>query len=341
VSDNGVGGSTVGERVVEEGDTVRESAPDLPRRARRRSLRAALGYLLVVLCILFLVRSIDSHLLFAAFRDISWGDIVKLALLSFLLIFVSVLKWRAFLSRLGIVAPLGKLLRLYVVGYFVNLVMPSYVGGDVVRSLSIGREVDKTHALSATFLERYTGLVSMIAMALIAVIWSDAVTTQIRYAVFVLAVGCIGATVFLLLGCTSLIGTHLRLPGKIIAMARKMESALRWGVSDVRLLTKVFALSFLFHILTVINTAVCASAVGWHTAHWFDLTVVVPLILVVGALPLSPQGLGVQEGAFLFFLHSIGATSEQALAVGLVLRAKSYLLAGLGGVLWMKRGRSQ
>jgi uncharacterized membrane protein YbhN (UPF0104 family) len=98
---------------------------------------------------------------------------------------------------------------------------------------------------------------------------------------------------------------------------------------------QAFGLSFMFHVMTIVNTVAVARAVGWDGAPWGELFVVVPLILLVGAVPVSPQGLGIQEGAFVFFLQAAGASSAQALAVALVLRAKSYALALVGGVLWL------
>jgi uncharacterized membrane protein YbhN (UPF0104 family) len=94
-------------------------------------------------------------------------------------------------------------------------------------------------------------------------------------------------------------------------------------------------LSITFHLLTVVNTVAVATAVGWASPPWGDLFVVVPLILLVGAVPISPHGLGLQEGAFVFFLHSVGATTGQALAIALVLRAKSYVLALVGALGWI------
>jgi uncharacterized membrane protein YbhN (UPF0104 family) len=108
-----------------------------------------------------------------------------------------------------------------------------------------------------------------------------------------------------------------------------------WGVEDFRLVAKALVISLMFHLLTVINTAAVASAIGWSTVPWTSLVIVVPLILIVGAVPISPQGLGIQEGAFVFFLSSVGATTDQALAIALVLRVKSYLLAICGGLLWL------
>ena len=37
----------------------------------------------------------------------------------------------------------------------------------------------------------------------------------------------------------------------------------------------------------------------------------------------------------MFFLHAVGATTGQALAIALILRAKSYLLAIFGALVWV------
>jgi uncharacterized membrane protein YbhN (UPF0104 family) len=94
-----------------------------------------------------------------------------------------------------------------------------------------------------------------------------------------------------------------------------------------RLFLKAMALSFLFHCLTVVNTALAAAAIGWYEFSVVELFVIIPFVLLIGALPLTPMGLGIQEGAFFFFLQLLGASPEQALAIPLLLRAKSYLLA--------------
>jgi uncharacterized membrane protein YbhN (UPF0104 family) len=127
------------------------------------------------------------------------------------------------------------------------------------------------------------------------------------------------------------------LPQAATRIIEKVHEGFVWGLGDRKLLLKAFGLSVLFHLLTIVNTAAVGAAVGWSDIPWGGLLVVVPLILLIGAVPISPQGLGIQEGAFVFFLHSVGATTGQALAIALVLRAKSYVLAILGGGVWLVR----
>jgi uncharacterized protein (TIRG00374 family) len=294
------------------------------------ALRALIGIVLIVV----LLSLFDFHGVLAALSDVTAVDLVIIFALSIALVLGSVLKWRLFLERLGICASIAHLFRLYLVGYFVNLIMPSALGGDVVRSLYVGKDVDKVRAMSATLLERYTGFIMMVLMAFVAVWWAPKVSSGVTIAVVLISIGAFVVTLFLLSGKLVSLSKLLRLPAHFQSKIVRMQEGFTWGLSDRKLLVRAGLLSLVFHLLTIVNTAAVGYAVGWESVPWRDLFVVVPLILLIGAVPLSPQGLGIQEGAFLYFLHALGATTGQALAVALLLRAKSYVLALCGGALW-------
>ncbi len=291
-------------------------------------------YIVAAVAVCALLLTVDLRGAAIALADITVGDLLVLLALSVALVLVSVVKWRAFLARLGIHASLSHLSRLYLVGYFVNLLMPSSLGGDVVRSVYVGANVDKVKAVSATMLERYTGLLAMLLMATAALLFSSAVTREIQILTVAVVFGVGVATFMIARGFLPAVLTTVRCPDKFVTKAVRLQEALRWGLSDRALLVKAGALSIAFHLLTVVNTVAVAAAVGWVSPPWGELFVVVPLILLVGAVPISPHGLGLQEGAFVYFLHSVGASTGQALAIALVLRAKSYVLAFVGAFCW-------
>lgn len=295
-----------------------------------------LKYGIGILILLLLLRGVDYQTLTSAVSLISFTDILILLALSYLLIAVSVLKWSAFLKQRGILEGFHKLCGLYLIGYFVNLLMPSYIGGDVVRALKVGdKNTDKEAAFSATLLERYTGLAAMLVLASVCVTCAPFVTVQIRLITAAIVTLFITGSVAGFLGLGSKITDAVTPLARFTPIVKRIEKGMRLGVSNPTLLVKAALLSLLFHCLTIVNTVAVAKAVGWSSPPLLDLFVVVPLILLVGAIPLSPQGLGIQEGAFFYFLHSVGATEGQALAIGLVLRAKSYLLAAVGGIIWL------
>lgn len=302
-------------------------------------IKPALG--LAILAILLWV--VGSAELIDALAALTWQSIGLLLFVSFVLIYISALKWKLFLLRLGPKnggaaggeVSLSRLFRLYLVGYFVNLLMPSYVGGDAVRSYYIGKQVGQHQAAAATILERYTGLAAMLLLALLSLAIAAEVPFEVQLAVVILALGLLAGTAMALSpGCIRVLGV---LPGAgvILPHLAKVQAGLILAKQDRGLLLRALVLSLLFHLTTVVNTLAAGAAVGWYGASFLDLTIILPLILLIGAIPISPSGLGLQEGAFVFFLEGVGASPAQALALGLVLRAKSYILALLGWFMWL------
>jgi uncharacterized protein (TIRG00374 family) len=298
------------------------------------SLRAA-RYVFSLVIVGVVVYWVSTGELLQALREVSLLDLAILVGLSILLVSVSVIKWRLFLNRLGIDRPFWRLFELYLVGYFVNTFTPSFIGGDVVRSLALGSNVNRTHAVSATALERYTGIVAMLFMALCAALISPVITKEILFVLLVAITGCVVGTWLIFSGYINALAPRIGLPKKFVEVLDTARQALILGSSDRPLVTRALILSIFFHLLTIVNTAAVGAAVGWQGIPWSGLLVVVPLILLIGAVPISPQGLGVQEGAFVFFLHAVGATTGQALAIALILRAKSYVLAICGAFVWI------
>lgn len=301
------------------------------------SWKRYVAYIVAAALIVYIVSGLDLAALKDAFSAISLRSITYLIIVSALLLSVSVLKWRTFLRGLGGDAKFLFLAKLYLIGYFINFLLPSHVGGDAVRSYSLGKVVGQENAATATVLERFTGLFAMTFLAFTFMWLGDYAPPETRVVVALLFCAVVAlATLIFSERSASLI--------RSIPFAKKQLSFVdRVHAGFIRVKERkghLFAgllFSFLFHALTILNTAIAGQAVGWESPPLKDLFIVVPLILLVGGLPVTPSGLGVQEGAFVYFLLRVGATKEQALAIALVLRAKTYTLALLGGLVWFAR----
>ena len=272
--------------------------------------------------------------LWDAFKNLTISYVIQLILLSVILVLISAAKWRMFLAHLSERVSLWRLCGLYLVGYFINLLLPSHIGGDAVRSAYVGRRVGHHEAFASTILERYTGIVAMFSLALSLMWFSPLATPMIRAAIVCLALGVAGVSVLALSDWCLTTLERFAFARSGVKHLKKVQAALRLAGSCPSLLVKAMALSFLYHGFAVVNTIVSAWAVGWETVPYAELFVVLPLIFTVGAMPLTPSGLGVQEGAFVYFMQGIGATPAQALGIALILRAKTYLLALCGWLVW-------
>ncbi len=270
-----------------------------------------------------------------ALHALSWGTFSLLMLISVLLVYLSSLKWSYFLSSYGVRASVVSLFNVYLVGYFVNLVFPSTLGGDALRSWYVGKKSNQHNAFASTLLERYTGFTAMVAMGVVGAWITTLVSDMVRYAVVLLALAVVGATVLSLYQGTSRILRKIPVVRNVASHFEKLQQALVLASKQPSLLCKGYLVSFFYHTCTIANTVAAAWAVGWWDPPVAELFIVVPLALIVGALPITPSGLGVQEGAFYLLLTQVGATPAQALGVALVLRLKTYLLAIVGGGCWI------
>ncbi len=285
--------------------------------------------------------------LITLFKNIELQYVLYLFLLSVVLIWISCVKWQLFLKASGHHAPILRLMKYYTTSYFFNLFMPSIIGGDVARSIQLGHELKNYKSVfAATFMERFTGFWAMTLMGLFFVLTGAQVTTGVEIAIILVAgITFLSAVVLFSKTLTELsfrVTISILRGLKFKKIASRLEpffenvtEAMAFARNNMPLLFKALLLSFVFHIFAVVNTYVAALAIGWNTAEFSTLCVVVPLVLLVSVAPVTPSALGIQEGAFLYFLTRIGATHAQGLGVGLVLRAKNIVTALIGGLIWL------
>jgi hypothetical protein len=293
----------------------------------KRIGKATLGFL-----------SITAVFSYLQYLNLDWGDFINVILnislinifillvLSFILMAISTYKWQLFLVALGAKEGFWRLFKLYLIGYFVSAFLPSQIGGDIVRSLRVKDKLKRENIFLATFCERFTGIFAMSILSLVGVLFASSVSESLKDIALFFSLGIIllGTLLYFLPASFLVSLTFKRLDVEAILATRKTFFA-------------ALTLSLLFHLFTVLNTLVAALSVGWISVPWEALFVVLPMILLISSFPITPSGIGVQEGAFLFFLTQIGAAPEEALGIGLILRLKVYLLAIIGGIFFFKK----
>jgi glycosyltransferase 2 family protein len=290
---------------------------------------------LALLLLIALIWSTDPGQLFNSLAQITLPFLLLIILFSLLLVWLSVMKWAIILRSFGSSVSSWELGKLYLVGYFINSFLPSSVGGDVVRSWRIGRQVGQERSFAATIIDRFTGLVAMTALAFAVMGRSALANSWIKFVVCILALGLLSGFLFLSSDRLFRYSQSLPIRERFREPLLKVRAAFLEGVRNRTLFLQCLLWAFAFHAGTVMNTWATAHAVGWTDVAISDLFTVVPLILLVGNIPITPSNLGVMEGTFFLFLTSVGATPAEAVGIALLLRAKGYLLALFGGFCWL------
>jgi len=284
----------------------------------------------------------DAEDFLVQFRNVDHFALFLFLLITYPLIWASCMKWKLFITRNSSSAPsVHRMMRFYTISYFANLFLPSTVGGDIARSFSLGRHLQNhQEALVATFLERLSGLLGMSILALLAYCVTYPLLAEFAIPVISLFLVVSAASVLFLseLGhriisiLMTFLGSSAFGKNKLFKQLEKLVDAHFLIKKSGSLFWKSLSWSFLFHLLAVLNTYYAGQVISLDSVELIDLFVVVPLVLLVSMVPITPGGIGIQEGAFVFLLVKVGASPSQALSVALLLRIKLFILAGLGGL---------
>jgi hypothetical protein len=249
-----------------------------------------------------------------------------------LLVLVSAWKWQLLLRARSSDPGLKTCFHLYMVGYLYNHVFPTTVGGDVVRAFVLGKQTGRpATALASVFLERFTGLTALIAVAL----------ATFPFGAPALHGGPIGgALAAVVLGYLLLLWAILD-----VRLLRRVQARVRLPV--LRKLTKLhdaidsyrdkrwvliacMGLSALFYLGAAVNVLVSARAFRADLGPVAAL-LATPVILIVSMFPVSIGGLGLSEGAYVFALGAYGLSPAVGLSTALLIRLKGILTGMAGG----------
>ena len=302
---------------------------DARRRLVSRVAKAALSIVLVAV-LLWKVPIGDAVDGLAALSAPGLAGIVVLA---FVFPSIAAWRWKRVLARLGVGHGWGPLMGDILVSSTYNMLLPTNIGGDVVRALRCGRRVGEPHhAWSSVLFERLVGLV---ALALIAVPGLAMVPGDLRSLGWVVA-GMIVVSVLVLLAAAA----PFRAAGKLLASrlpvvagaGERIAGDLAGPLSRPGPRLETMLWSTLYQVAGLGILMLVAWDWGQPSMVWAILGGV-PLALILTLLPVSIAGLGVRESLFVVLLGQLGVDSGKAMALALVWLATALLLAFAGAAI--------
>jgi uncharacterized protein (TIRG00374 family) len=99
----------------------------------------------------------------------------------------------------------------------------------------------------------------------------------------------------------------------------------------------ILIISFLFQFVRVFVTYAGSLALNQNVdlVYFF---IFVPLIVLVSLLPISVGGIGVREGAFVYFFAQVGMSTAEAFTLSLLLYVLNLIVILPGGVIYAAEG---
>ena len=258
-------------------------------------------------------------------------------------IVLSALRWQKVLEALDIRTRLPRLMSHYLAGQFVSNVLPTTIGGDVLRVSRLSRDTGESPGTFASVvLERLTGwlvlpVITIVGFAVNPGLRGLGTATRVALA---LALGTLALLVAVLAAASS-----SRIGGRFAARGgwRGFVGAIHVGVEHLRsrpgAAANVLAAGFAYQLALVLAAVAAAQALGLRPAGLTALLAFFPAVLIAQVLPISMSGLGVREGAFVLFLGPLGVAQQEAIALGLLLYLLNLVVSLLGAPAFAAGGR--
>jgi len=272
---------------------------------------------------------IPIALIYLLFRNLDWqqvADILKGYPYGFLLLaffvnllanFIFAIRWYYLIRSVKIGFSFWTAARLVYYSLFLSNFLPTTIGGDLVKVVGIlqGSEKDsRTLRISTVVADRVFSLSSkIILMPFIIGFFPKGLHPVFSFP---------GAESSFLLGI---------IPPAFREMLGKYWKAVKPWFKP-RCVTIVYLLSYASLFFTILSYWLLIQAFQ-PTVPFLHVFFITLLTYFVTILPISINGIGVQEGSYSLLLMQIGFGYEQALASALMIRVLTLLVSAFGGIL--------
>ena len=255
-------------------------------------------------------------------------------------------RWRYLLRMQDVRISGWQAVRLTFLGQFFNTVVPGTVGGDLVKAYHVARHTSKKMAVVlSVFVDRIMGLTEMTLLA-----------SVMLTAILVLGVGslddpvirgaAIAAGTIILITTSALVFLFSSRVRRILHLQKiyqrlpiahhfaAMGDAALIYRRNIRGVLKVALMTFWAHLAWIGSVAFLGASLSLPIP-WYSYFVYIPLIYTIGAIPITPGGVGLIEDLYLRFFVTATAAASASMVLALALLARIVpILWGLPG-LWV------
>lgn len=270
--------------------------------------------------------------------DLSW--LLMAVLSSLMVLTASSLRLQLLFKLSNVSFKITEIMRLILLGFFFNNFMPSTIGGDVMKLYFAKKRaggVIKSIAVIAA--DRFLGGAALVFMAAVGFFFGRRIVTH-WFVPWVI----MGAALIVIIGVFFIYSMTVKNLIIIILEKFKQKNIIKHFSSLSEIFSQMRGSKLLFFaFLSSLFSWLCMGLGVYCMARSLSVVlpvalflIIVPVISLVSCLP-SINGLGIREGAFIYFFKGF-MPSEQAFALSLLFLAHIILGSFYGGFLYLLSG---
>ncbi len=245
------------------------------------------------------------------------------------------------LRSTGVSIRFREMLRLTWMCDFLSIFLPGSLAGDAMRIYGISRGYTSlAPAISVIALERLFGIFTLLSTA--------AIGALLGYITGLLSLDQFISISLIFGGSTALLAVAALMGPRILtsrffelhALLLKFRSLLNTLFefrSKKRTLTYTILISFGMQATRALLVMVIAIGVGIHVDAIYFL-IMVPIGTLITMVPISVGGWGVQEGAYVFLMKTVGVPGSRAFVLSVLTTFAGILVALPGALIYLKFG---
>ncbi|KPK71329.1 hypothetical protein AMJ71_04695 [candidate division TA06 bacterium SM1_40] len=288
----------------------------------------------------FLLSRIDLARLVELVRgaDVRFLALPFISLVGFIII--AAFRWRILLRSLEKRVVMRRLVAYYFVGLFFNNFFPTTVGGDALRGYYLSREGSaKSEAFASVFVERLSGIAALLILALVASALIYASMGDRTIILWVSLGFAIAGTLTLLLFSVSVGAAIERGLARVTifgsgAKLTRFLRALRFYRGQKRAVVAAVVISCIIQSIHIYANYLVGRALGLEVPPQYYF-LFVPIITVAAMLPLTINGVGIRENAFVLLFGRVGMGAAEATSVSLLIFGTWVVVSLIGGVIFL------
>ncbi len=215
----------------------------------------------------------------------------------------------------------------YFVGMYFNLFLPTGIGGDVFKAHFLSRDEGRRLLAAWSVVgDRLFGLITMLIMgAGVVMVEPDLLPEPfiifLSISALIILCGLVGFPFF-----------HRGLIRLWPRLSRYVSDILKLWQRPRRMLV-ILALSFCLQALGMGAVALLGAGIGIQIPLAFYFATL-PMVALITMIPISFSGIGVREGAFVYFLGLKGIAPESAFSLGLLFFSVQVAISVVGGLAY-------
>lgn len=243
-------------------------------------------------------------------------------------------RWMIAVRAIDGVLPLSRAFRILLIGWFFNQVLPSSIGGDALRVwYGCKSGLTRGQAFYSVVIDRLSALYALVIIVLFGLPWVYASVRdhEFIYGLYIIVGASLASLALLFIPYNQ---WDALLPEPLAVRIKNLSDIAKRLISNLRAVVLIFSISCVAHF--GISVVVALLAAGMNISlGLIECVVLVPVVLLITAIPVSVAGWGVREGAMVFVLGQIGVPAEQAFALSVIF-GLVVMLSGLpGGAFWL------